>query len=40
MIYKATTYGFGMRVVDIKRTGGDLIKAMKVSSCGNPLYHL
>jgi hypothetical protein len=29
-IYKSTTYGFGMRVADIKASGGDVIKAMKV----------
>lgn len=31
-IYTATTYGFGMRVVDIVATGGNVTKAMKVSS--------
>lgn len=29
MIYMATVHGFGMRVVDIKRTGGNLKLAMK-----------
>ncbi|CAO2647456.1 Nn.00g083780.m01.CDS01 [Neocucurbitaria sp. VM-36] len=28
-IYKSTTYGFGMKVVDIKRTGGNVTKALK-----------
>ncbi|KAF1848181.1 uncharacterized protein K460DRAFT_364149 [Cucurbitaria berberidis CBS 394.84] len=28
-VFKATTYGFGMRVVDIKRTGGNVTTAMK-----------
>ena len=32
MVYEATMHGFGMRVVDIKRTGGDLRTAMKVRS--------
>lgn len=31
MVYTATTYGFGMREIDIIRTGGDLRTAMKVS---------
>lgn len=30
-MYTATTYGFGMRVADIKRTGGDIPHALKVS---------
>ena len=30
MIHEETQYGFGLRVVDIKRTGGDLKTAMKV----------
>lgn len=30
-VYMATIYGFGMRVVDIKRTGGDIKEALKVS---------
>jgi hypothetical protein len=30
MIYEATMHGFGMRVVDIQRSGGNLRKAMKV----------
>ena len=30
MIHEETQYGFGLRVADIKRTGGDLITAMKV----------
>ncbi|KAF2621930.1 hypothetical protein BU25DRAFT_481224 [Macroventuria anomochaeta] len=29
MIYEATIHGFGMRIVDIKRSGGDLKTAMK-----------
>ena len=31
-IYTATTYGFGMRVDDIKATGGNVTQAMKVSN--------
>lgn len=30
MIHEETQHGFGLRVADIKRTGGDLITAMKV----------
>lgn len=30
-VYMATIYGFGTRVVDIKRTGGNIKEAMKVS---------
>jgi hypothetical protein len=29
-IYVSTTYGFGMRMVDIKEAGGDPKKALKV----------
>jgi hypothetical protein len=29
-IYTATTYGFGMRVKDIKESGGDVKEALKV----------
>ena len=29
-IYKSTTYGFGMHVVDIQRTGGSVTEALKV----------
>lgn len=30
-IYRSTTFGFGLRVVDIQRTGGSIPKAMQVS---------
>ncbi|KAF9697717.1 hypothetical protein EKO04_003971 [Ascochyta lentis] len=40
MIYKATTYGFGLRVVDIKRTGGDYTKAMKFFWLTQSFYKL
>jgi hypothetical protein len=30
MIHEETRYGFGLHIVDIKRTGGDLKTAMKV----------
>lgn len=30
MVYAATAYGFGMHVVDIVRTGGDVVEALKV----------
>jgi hypothetical protein len=31
-MYIATTYGFGKRIADIKDSGGDVKKALKVSS--------
>jgi hypothetical protein len=31
-MYTSTTYGFGMRVADIKASGGDVKTAMKVNS--------
>lgn len=40
MVYQATLYGFGMRVVDIKRTGGDLKEAMKVRQYATLLIEL
>ena len=35
MVYTATAHGFGMRMVDIRRTGGDLVKAMKANLAAN-----
>ncbi|KAF1944951.1 hypothetical protein EJ02DRAFT_420002 [Clathrospora elynae] len=39
-IYKSTTYGFGLHLVDVKRTGGDVKKALQLFWLTQPFYTL